>query len=125
MFGDDYDTPDGTCIRDFIHVQDLASAHMAALAHLEAGKTLGALNLGTGRGYSVRDVIEAGSVALRRRIPYTATARRPGDPPQLVADPMRAMATLGWRPVRSDLPTIIEDALRTRYSGSLVHSRTG
>jgi UDP-glucose 4-epimerase len=125
VFGDDYDTPDGTCIRDYIHVQDLASAHMAALAQLEAGKSLGPLNLGTGQGYSVRDVIEYGSAALRRRIPYSIAPRRPGDSPRLIADPRLAMTTLGWRPVRSDMATIIEDALRTRYPSSVARAPIG
>jgi UDP-glucose-4-epimerase GalE len=124
VFGDNYDTPDGTCIRDFIHVQDVASAYMAALARLESGASLGAMNIGTGRGYSVRDVIEAGSIALRRRIPYAIAPRRIGDSPKLLSDPTRAMTMLGWRPVRSDLPTIIDDTLRSRYSGSLVQSRS-
>jgi UDP-glucose-4-epimerase GalE len=124
VFGDNYETPDGTCVRDFVHVQDVAAAYMAALAQLEAGATLGAINIGTGRGYSVRDVIEASSIAVRRRIPHTVVARRIGDPPKLIADPTRAMTTLGWRPARSDLPTIIDDALRSRYAGSLIQSRS-
>ena len=118
VFGDDYDTPDGTCIRDYIHVVDLAAAHIAALGELERGRSLGPLNLGTGRGYSVREVIEAGSVALGRRIPHEIAPRRAGDPPRLVADPRAAMAALGWRPLRSELQTIVEDALRTRRPSS-------
>lgn len=124
VFGDSYDTPDGTCIRDYIHVQDLASAHVAALARLEAGRSLGPLNLGTGRGHSVLDVIEAASIALRRQIPHSIGLRRIGDPPRLVADPAHAMETLGWRPVRSDLETIVEDALRTRLQTATVRSRS-
>ncbi len=114
VFGADYDTPDGTCIRDYIHVQDLAAAHLAALAHLEAGESLGPLNLGTGHGYSVREVIETAATVLGRPIPHVVAPRRAGDPPRLVADPSLAMHTLGWRPARSDLTTTIEDALRSR-----------
>lgn len=114
IFGDDYDTEDGTCVRDYIHVDDLASAHLLALAQLEAGQTLGAFNLGTGRGYSVRDVIEVTGRVVGRPVPHTIGPRRAGDPPRLVADPTRAMSTLGWRPARSDLTTIVEDAARAR-----------
>jgi UDP-glucose-4-epimerase GalE len=114
IFGTDYATPDGTCIRDYIHVQDLASAHLAALARLEGGQTLGPINLGTGHGYSVREVIEAAGRVLGRPIPHDLAPRRAGDPPQLVADPSTAASVLGWRPARSDLETIVEDALRPR-----------
>jgi UDP-glucose-4-epimerase GalE len=124
VFGDDYDTPDGTCVRDYIHVQDLARAHLAALARLEAGTSLGALNLGTGRGYSVREVIETSSAVLGRQIPHVIAPRRPGDPPRLVADPTQAMARLDWKPERSELSTIITDTLRTRQPGALARSRT-
>jgi UDP-glucose-4-epimerase GalE len=124
VFGDDYDTPDGTCIRDYIHVQDLARAHIAALARLEAGASLGPLNLGTGRGYSVREVIETGSAVLARRIPHQIAPRRPGDPPRLVADPTHAMAQLAWTPERSGLAVIIEDALRARRPARIARSRT-
>lgn len=124
IFGTDYDTPDGTCIRDYIHVQDLARAHMAALARLEAGATLGPLNLGTGRGHSVREVIAAASAVLGRRIPHEIAPRRPGDPPSLIADPTQVTARLEWRPERSELATIIEDALRTRRPATVAQSRS-
>jgi UDP-glucose 4-epimerase len=114
VFGADYDTPDGTCIRDYIHVQDLAAAHLAALARLEAGGTLGPINLGSGRGYSVREVLDTAGRVLGQPIPHTLTARRGGDPARLIADPATATATLGWQPARSDLATIIEDTLRSR-----------
>lgn len=114
IFGDDYDTPDGTCIRDYIHVEDLASAHLLALERLEAGESLGPINLGTGHGYSVREVIDSCRTVLGRDVPYVMGARREGDPPRLVADPARARTLLGWSPKRSDLPTIVEDALRSR-----------
>jgi UDP-glucose 4-epimerase len=114
VFGDDYATPDGTCVRDYIHVLDLASAHLAALGRLEQGHSLGALNLGSGLGFSVRQVIDTAGAVLHRAVPHETSPRRAGDPPSLVADPSAAMTTLGWRPQRSDLTTIVEDALRSR-----------
>jgi UDP-glucose 4-epimerase len=114
IFGTDYETPDGTCIRDYVHVQDLASAHLLALSRLEAGQTLGPINLGTGRGYSVREVIDTAGEVVGAEIPHVIGPRREGDPPVLVADPSRAIETLGWQPMRSDLRTILEDALRSR-----------
>jgi UDP-glucose 4-epimerase/UDP-arabinose 4-epimerase len=110
VFGDDFDTPDGTCLRDYIHVSDLAAAHVAALeAELPAG-TFEAVNVGVGRGHSVREVIAAVSEAVGRQTPYSVGPRRAGDPPSLVADPARARALLGWRPRSSDLRTIVQHA---------------
>lgn len=114
VFGDDYDTPDGTCVRDYVHVQDLAAAHLLALARLEQGHQVGTLNLGTGRGFSVREVIAAASRVLGRDVPHTMVARRAGDPPILVADARNAAAVLGWVARRSELETIVEDAWRSR-----------
>jgi UDP-glucose 4-epimerase len=114
IFGKDYDTPDGTCIRDYVHVQDLATAHLLALERLEAGTNVGPINLGTGRGYSVRAVIDTAGAVLGCEVPHVIGPRREGDPPELVADPSRALAELGWVPTRSDLRTIVEDALRSR-----------
>ena len=111
IFGGDYPTPDGTAIRDYIHVSDLADAHVGALARLAAGGDSVALNLGTGSGASVREVIAAVERVSGRKVPQHTVARRPGDPPQLVADAARAGAVLGWRPRRSDLDTIIRTAL--------------
>lgn len=113
IYGNDYDTPDGTCIRDYIHVMDLAAAHVAALEGLMKG-TLpsGPLNVGTGRGYSVREVVETAMAVTGRHIPYRYGKRRPGDPPVLVAATDKIRSLLDWRPVRSDLPTIIADAWR-------------
>ncbi len=125
VFGTDYPTPDGTCIRDYIHVQDLASAHLSALARLEAGQSLGAINLGTGRGYSVREVLDAAGHVLGRPIPHALAPRRAGDPPRLVADPSAAFRALGWRPARSDLETIVEDALRSRCAVAERGERAG
>jgi UDP-glucose-4-epimerase GalE len=110
IFGTDYATPDGTAIRDYIHVQDLAEAHVAAIRHLLAGGESLQLNLGTGSGHSVREVIAAAERITGRPIPRRETGRRPGDPPALVADPGRAKALLGWSARMSDLETIISTA---------------
>jgi UDP-glucose-4-epimerase GalE len=110
IFGTDYPTPDGTAIRDFIHVQDLADAHVAALDRLLAGEANLILNLGTGRGHSVREVIAAAERVTGRRIARRETARREGDPPALVADASRARQLLGWTPLLSDLDTILKTA---------------
>jgi UDP-glucose 4-epimerase len=111
IFGDDYPTPDGTCIRDYIHVDDLAAAHLKALERLEQGRGL-QLNLGTGRGQSVREVIEACRRVSGRAIAVEIGPRRPGDPPELVADSRKAQAVLGWRPRYLDLQEIVETAWR-------------
>ena len=110
IFGDDYDTPDGTCIRDYIHVTDLAEAHLRALDHLEKeGESL-RLNLGNGQGYSVREVIEVAQRVTGRSIRARVTQRRPGDPPRLVGDASRARETLGWKPDYPALETIVKHA---------------
>jgi UDP-glucose-4-epimerase GalE len=101
VFGSDYPTPDGTCIRDYVHVNDLASAHVKALEHLWAGKESFAVNVGTGRGYSVQDVISAVEDVTGKRVPRTKVARRPGDPPALVANPAKAQALLRWQATRN------------------------
>ena len=111
IYGTDYPTPDGTAIRDYIHVSDLADAHVRALADLAEGGASAALNLGTGCGCSVREVIAAVERIGGRAVPRREVARRPGDPPELVADPGLARARLGWRPRHSDLDTIIRTAL--------------
>ncbi len=111
IFGTDYPTADGTAVRDYIHVMDLAAAHVAALRHLIGGGTSAAVNLGTGRGASVREVISAVEAVTGRRIAATEAPRRAGDPPVLVADPSRAEALLKWR-AAADLNTIVEDAWR-------------
>ncbi|HZF54993.1 MAG TPA: UDP-glucose 4-epimerase GalE [Polyangiaceae bacterium] len=116
IYGEDYPTPDGTCVRDYIHVSDLASAHLAALVQLEAGRSVGPVNLGTGRGFSVRQVIDAAAEVLKRPVPFTVGPRRAGDPAVLVADPSRARDVLGWSPVRSELNVMIEDAARARMT---------
>lgn len=116
VFGTDYPTPDGSCSRDYVHVQDLARAHLQALDALDRGEALGAVNLGSGQGYSTLDVIEMCQHFTGRDVPYTSGARRSGDPPALVADVVRARQLLGWKPERSALETIVEDALRSRYA---------
>jgi UDP-glucose 4-epimerase len=110
VFGDDYDTPDGTAIRDYIHVSDLALAHVAALKLLMQGHAGGAFNLGTGTGFSVREILSAIAAETGRKVPHVVKPRRPGDPTYLVADPSAARATLNFHTQHSDLPTIIRTA---------------
>jgi len=109
IFGDDYPTPDGTCIRDYIHVEDLASAHLLALEKLEAGSAL-KMNLGTGRGYSVRQAIDLCAEVTGKPIATEIAPRRPGDPPELVADASLARRELGWTPRYADLREIVATA---------------
>jgi UDP-glucose 4-epimerase len=110
VYGNDYPTPDGTAIRDYIHVSDLAVAHIAALDALAEGQPSAFLNLGTGHGYSVLEVIDVARRVTGHPIPTRIRARRPGDPPQLVADPRAAQNCLHWQPVQSDLENIIRSA---------------
>ena len=110
VYGSDYATPDGTAVRDYVHVADLARGHVAALRYLEAGGTSGAFNLGTGTGRSVREVISTVEKVAGRPVPSRPFPRRAGDPPILVADPGRATRELGWNPSLSSLETIIETA---------------
>ncbi len=110
VFGDDYDTPDGTAIRDYIHVTDLAAAHRLALKLLLQGHSGGAFNLGTGAGFSVREILSAIAAETGREVPHVVKPRRSGDPTYLVADPSAARETLKFRAVHSDLATIIRSA---------------
>lgn len=110
IYGDDYPTPDGTCVRDYIHVSDLADAHVSALRYLGAGGKSTALNLGTGMGHSVAEVIRAAERVTGRQIPHRVASRRPGDPPVLVADPSRAARVLEWIPRMSSLENIVSSA---------------
>lgn len=110
LFGDDYPTPDGTCIRDYIHVTDLAQAHIVALESLFAGGPSATYNVGTGSGYSVREVLNAVEAVTGRKVPYSIGPRRDGDPPALVADSARLQRELGWKPRHSDLETIVATA---------------
>jgi UDP-glucose-4-epimerase GalE len=110
IFGDDYDTPDGTCVRDYVHVTDLAAAHLASLKRLEQGGASGFFNLGNGDGQSVRQVIDTVGRVAGRPVPHKVGARRAGDPPRLVGSSVRARAELGWTPRFADLETIVRTA---------------
>ncbi|MBN2630299.1 MAG: UDP-glucose 4-epimerase GalE [Rhodobacteraceae bacterium] len=117
IYGTDYDTPDGTCIRDYVHVMDLVEAHVLGLGWLRAGKGNRVFNLGTGHGFSVRQVISASGHVTNREVPFVEGPRRPGDCTRLVSGSSRAMAELGWQPHRSTLPQMIADAWRWHQSG--------
>lgn len=117
VFGTDYDTPDGTCIRDYVHVCDLVDAHVLGLKWLEDGKGSRVFNLGTGSGFSVMEVIEHSRAVTNRAVPYETGPRRAGDCTKLVSGSTRAAAELGWQPHRSDLQTMISDAWRWHQSG--------
>jgi UDP-glucose 4-epimerase len=110
VFGDTYPTPDGTCIRDYIHVADLGDAHIRALEYLEKGGVSTHINLGNGQGYSVLEVIEAARKVTEKKIDMRVEPRRPGDPSRLIADAKKALDVLGWKPAYPDLETIIESA---------------
>jgi UDP-arabinose 4-epimerase len=118
IHGTDYDTRDGTAVRDYIHVADLADAHLRALAHLDAGGASDVFNLGTGHGTTVNEVADAVQAASGRLLPRTLGPRRPGDPPALVADARKAERVLGWAPRRSDIHTIVADAWRWHAADS-------
>jgi len=117
IFGTDYDTPDGTCIRDYVHVCDLVEAHVLGLKWLEEGRESRVFNLGTGTGFSVREVIEQSAAVTNRAVPIVEGPRRPGDCTRLVSGSTRAEADLGWRPTRSTLAQMIGDAWRWHQSG--------
>ena len=117
IFGTDYDTPDGTCIRDYVHVMDLVEAHVLGLRWLEAGRGSRVFNLGTGTGFSVREVIEAAQAVTGTPVPVIEGPRRPGDCTRLVSGSTRAGAELGWRPARSSLVKMIGDAWRWHGTG--------
>lgn len=118
IMGDDYPTPDGTCIRDYLHVTDLASAHLMALNKLGDGISFDAFNLGTGAGYSVRDVIEAAKRVTGKALQYDIAPRRAGDPPALVANAEKAASELGWQPAHSDMDNIITTAWQWMHSAN-------
>ena len=117
VFGSDYPTPDGTAVRDYVHVTDLAAAHVKALDYLLSGGASTSLNLGTGRGYSVDEVIASVEQQSGRDVPVSRVDRRAGDPPALVADSTRAEAVLQWSPAYSELSEITRSALRWHESG--------
>ncbi|MET7640314.1 UDP-glucose 4-epimerase GalE [Streptomyces sp. NPDC005438] len=117
VFGDDYPTPDGTCVRDYIHVSDLAEAHLLALEHARAGEHL-VCNLGNGDGFSVREVIASARQVTGHPVPEVVAERRGGDPAVLVASADRAREALGWRPSRAGLERIVADAWRFARDGA-------
>lgn len=119
VFGGDYPTKDGTCVRDYVHVCDLARAHLSALSALDRGTSIGAINLGSGLGYSVREVLATTARVLGKEVPHTIGPRREGDPAVLVASNALARQVFGWRQERDDLGTIIEDAARSRRDTSV------
>jgi UDP-glucose-4-epimerase GalE len=119
VFGDDYPTPDGTCLRDYVHVTDLADAHVRALESIAGGAASGAYNLGTGRPHSVREVIDAVARVTGRDVPWTLAPRRAGDPAVLYASADRARTALGWTPQLGDLETIV----RTAWDWHRAHPR--
>ena len=110
VFGRDYDTPDGTCVRDYIHVDDLAQAHLQALEYLWAGGASDAFNLGNGQGFSVQEVLDAVESVTGKPVPFVDAPRRAGDPARLVADSKRAREVLGWKPVYAELAQIVAHA---------------
>jgi UDP-glucose-4-epimerase GalE len=118
IFGDDYDTPDGTCVRDYIHVEDLADAHVLALEHLARGGASALLNLGTGKGHTVREVVTNIERVIGRELNKRVAGRRPGDPPVLLADPSRAEKLLGWKAKRS-----LEDMVSSAWKFMQLHGR--
>jgi UDP-glucose 4-epimerase len=117
LHGTDYDTPDGTCIRDYVHVCDLVAAHLEGVQWLMSGKESRVFNLGTGRGFSVREVIDHARSVTNRPVPIVEGPRRAGDATKLVSGSTRAAQELGWQPVRSTLDTMIADAWRWHQSG--------
>ena len=117
LFGDDYPTRDGTCVRDYVHVSDLADAHVLGLNWLREGRASRVFCLGSGTGFSVREVIDHARVVTNRAVPVVLGARRPGDAAALVSGSARAVADLGWQPRRSTLPQMIKDAWRWSQTG--------
>lgn len=115
IFGEDFNTPDGTCIRDYIHVDDLAEAHMLALQYLEANAGVVTLNLGTGRGTSVKEILASVERVTARQVPHSVGPRREGDPPVLVANASLANKTLGWQPRYLEIDAIV----RTAFTGAI------
>jgi len=118
IFGTDYDTPDGTCIRDYVHVCDLVDAHIKGLGWLLGGKGSRVFNLGTGTGFSVRDVIDESRAVTNMPVPFNEGPRRPGDCTKLVSGSRRAESELGWAPSRSTMFQMIEDAWRWHQTGN-------
>ncbi len=127
IFGSDYKTKDGTAVRDYLHVLDIAQAHLAALQHLERGNPSDAFNLGTGNGFSVKEMVETVGQICKTNIHVNWQARRPGDPAILVADPRKAQSILRWKPKYSELSFIVQSALafeKTALHQSLIIEKT-
>jgi UDP-glucose 4-epimerase len=118
VFGTDYDTPDGTCIRDYVHVSDLIDAHLKGLRWILSGKGSRVFNLGTGHGFSVKQVMDASRIVTNRDVPHEIGARRAGDCTKLVSGSSRAAKELGWRPERSTLTEMIRDAWHWHQTGN-------
>ena len=116
IFGTDYPTPDGTCVRDYLHVEDLARAHIDALEYLRRDGASRVLNCGYGKGYSVREILKVAREVSGVDFPVEEAARRAGDPPSLVADARRIRDVLGWRPRHDDIRVICESAIRWERS---------
>jgi UDP-glucose 4-epimerase len=123
IFGTDYDTADGTAVRDYIHVCDLARAHINALEHLVSGGHSASVNLGTGRGHSIRDVISTVEAVSGRVVPVVEGQRRAGDPSTLIANPQLGQTLLRWAPVQSDLQTIARTAWQWHQKRSVEPTR--
>lgn len=121
VHGTDYPTPDGTCVRDYVHVMDLAEAHVLGLRWLLAGKQSRVFNLGSGRGFSVREVLDHARVVTNREVPVVIGPRRGGDAASLVSGSARAMDELGWEPTRSTMPQMITDAWRWSRGGGFAN----
>ncbi len=121
IFGDDYDTPDGTCVRDYIHVNDLADAHLKALHYMEQHEGAHVFNLGNGSGFSVLEVLAAAEKIVGQAIPYEKASRRPGDPAMLVADSSLARKELDWEPTYTDIQSIIETTWHWHSEGHRLH----
>ena len=117
IFGTDYDTPDGTCIRDYVHVMDLVGAHVLGLKWLEEGKESRVFNLGTGTGFSVREVVNHSAAVTNKEVPINEGPRRPGDCTKLVSGSTRAETELGWTPEMSTLERMVSDAWRWHQTG--------
>lgn len=117
IFGDDYPTPDGTCIRDYVHVNDIASAHVLAMRHLDQGRPSMALNLGSGTGYSIKEILTGFEALYGRRVPHRYAARRAGDPAVLVANPALAQQALQWRCAFRELTAILRTTMRPEAAG--------
>jgi UDP-glucose 4-epimerase len=121
LFGNDYPTPDGTCIRDYIHVSDLAEAHIVSVEHLLNGGKSDVFNVGTGSGHSVKEVLSAVERVTGTKVPHTIGPRRDGDPPSLIADSQKLQSSLGWRPIRADLDRIVADAWQFAQKAEQLH----